>query len=593
MHSQAGLFSAVSSAFVVDLNSKLGPDSGQESVDLLRKILQTLNHTAIPGEHLSVPNDHHDMGPGGPMGPPKGPDQISFTIAAVAIYLSLLTSLLTALFAILLKQGLNLHLVFAHGSVIGRCADRQRRYDGLQKWSFVCFDQLLPILLCSSPICLIVGVLARTVPVNCYVSWSFRIFTVIGLAMYFKISFDAAMSLRKHRAPRSTATPGLWKKARSRMTAACRSLYERLPSSHAVAVLRHIWEITRSRVLHILHWLPPVGIGRHSRHPPLPMVQPTPREHISPLASLWENIQCKLFRLALRLPQILPPSTIQDTSLNSTATSLWLAPTALDELQKTNANDVSCVSWILWSITDQDVLDAAIQFAGTIQWFEDKLDAKNPYDQILSTLETCFDSTGELYPGSRDRAYYSARAILWIHTRAMCVSETLALRFPLPTIHYDPACLDRDLGHLLGMCTSRDPCEILVQMYHITPGFTPAYLQWTSNALLHLSWARRGVPGTFDAIAGDNAGGCWSTLSLNAVLNRLLAWCIFLDWPIDKLVLRVQDKSCVVRCFCHPQSLTVLLLVVTWNRSPLNYPKRSVRLSAPLDAISSHTCWQT
>jgi len=295
-----------------------------------------------------------------------------------------------------------------------------------------------------------------------------------------------------------------------------------------LVTLRHMWEVMRCWILRILDWFPSVGIGRHSRRPALPTVQPTPLEHMS------------------------PPSTVQDISPNSTITSLWLAPTALDELQKTNANDISCVSWILWSIAKQDVLDAAIQFAGTIQWFEGELDAINPYDQILSTLETCFDSTGELYPGSRDRAYHSARAILWIHTRAMCVSETFALRFPLPTIPYDQACLDRDLGHLLQICTSRDPCEVLVQMYHITPGFTPAYLQWISNTLLHLSWARRGVPGTSDAIARNHAGGHWSTISLNTVLNRLLTWCIFLDWSIDKSVLRVQDKSCVARYFCHP-----------------------------------------
>ena len=557
INSQAGLFSAVSSAFVVDLNSKLDPDPSE---DILRAILFTLNQTAILGEHPASSNVY--MGPGhgppgppgppGPDGPPGGnsPGMILFTVAAMAIYLSLLTSLLTALLAILLKQGLNLHLVLARGSVIGRCADRQRRYDGLQKWSFVCFDQLLPVLLCSSPICLILGVCARIGRMNCYVSWSVRAFTLLGLAVYFKISFDAAMSLRKHRAPRSTAPPGLRKNVGSRVTAACRSLYERLPRLPALVALRGMWEVTRSRILQVLRWLLPVGIDRRSRRSSLPTVQPTPQEHTSPLITLWGSIQGKIPSLDFHLPRTLPPSTIQDTSPDSTITSPWLAPAALDELQKTNANDVSCVSWILWSITDQQALDAAIQFAGTIQWFEVKLDTKNPYDQIISTLETCFNSTGELYPGSRDRAYYSARAVLWIHTRAMCVSESFALRFPLPTIPYNPTGLDRDLGHLLGMCTSQNTCEILAQMYRITPGFTPAYSQWTSNALLHLSWAKRGVAGMFDSIARDHAGGDWSTVPLNAVLNRLLTWCIFLDWPIDKLVLRVQDKSCVAPCFC-------------------------------------------
>ena len=71
---------------------------------------------------------------------------------------------------------------------------------------------------------------------------------------------------------------------------------------------------------------------------------------------------------------------------------------------KMNADDVRCVSWILRYITDPEALDAAIPFAATI-W--------------------CFDSTGELYPGSGDRAYHSGRAMAWIHTLAMCNQRSL------------------------------------------------------------------------------------------------------------------------------------------------------------------------
>jgi len=54
-----------------------------------------------------------------------------------------------------------------------------------------------------------------------------------------------------------------------------------------------------------------------------------------------------------------------------------------------------------------------------------------PYDLVVSTFEACFDFTGKLYPGSRDRAYYTGRAMLWIHALAMCKSEEFSDTFPL------------------------------------------------------------------------------------------------------------------------------------------------------------------
>jgi len=126
-----------------------------------------------------------------------------------------------------------------------------------------------------------------------------------------------------------------------------------------------------------------------------------------------------------------------------------LTPTALATLRNINAGDVRCVSWILWNITDPEALDAAIWLAGTVWWFEDGLDVEPPYDQIVSNLKGCFDSNGRIYAGSRDRAYHSAQAVLWIHICAMCISEEFGERFPLQTIVHDATSLDLDLNYLL------------------------------------------------------------------------------------------------------------------------------------------------
>ena len=201
------------------------------------------------------------------------------------------------------------------------------------------------------------------------------------------------------------------------------------------------------------------------------------------LHSLWENTQCRILYAALHLPQTQPlPTPITPPA----AAPLWLTPTALATLCSTNAGDVWCVSWILWNITDPEALDAAIQLAGTVWWFEDGIDVEPPYNQIVSTLKGCFDSNGRIYAGSRDRTYHSVQAVLWIHICAMCASRELAV-YPLPIIAYDTSSLDPDLKYLLEICASKDTSDMLTHMYAANLDATPAYIQWISNALLYFS----------------------------------------------------------------------------------------------------------
>ena len=85
-------------------------------------------------------------------------------------------------------------------------------------------------------------------------------------------------------------------------------------------------------------------------------------------------------------------------------------------LWEQNTDHARCVCWVLRNITDPKAIDSAIHLAGTIQWFNGNPNHNPPYDLIVSTFEACFDSTKQLYPGMRDRAYFSARAILQINT---------------------------------------------------------------------------------------------------------------------------------------------------------------------------------
>ena len=113
------MFSAVSSAFVIDIYSKLQPDPSDQTAALLRVILLTLNHSAIPNETPTVPTI--------PQNPPS-----EIVTATSLLFASLLLSLLAAFIAMLGKQWLNRHLRHAGGSMVERCGDRQIKCDGLQ-----------------------------------------------------------------------------------------------------------------------------------------------------------------------------------------------------------------------------------------------------------------------------------------------------------------------------------------------------------------------------------------------------------------------------------------------------------------------------
>jgi len=178
-----------------------------------------------------------------------------------------------------------------------------------------------------------------------------------------------------------------------------------------------------------------------------------------------------------------------------------------------------------------------------------------PYQVIVSSLEGCFDSTGKVYPGLRDRAYYSAQAVIWIRICAICVSEELVSRFPPPVINCDTRSLDMDLRELRTVYI----CQSIPRDFPQHP-CSPTHLQWTSNMLLHQFRAMQNAVVKPESGFGYFVGACQNPAPLDAILNCLLAYCIFVDWPIYKNMLKIQDKLYVISFFssasysCHSVS---------------------------------------
>jgi len=454
------------------------------------------------------------------------------------------------------KQWLNRYLRNTGGSMIERCGDRQRKRDGLQKWPFHLFIESLPLMLQAALLLLVCGLCRHMATINATVAIILITLTALGVLFYLGIVIAGTSSYEcPFQTPVSNGLRSSWEKIGPHIistllpvVATSAYLYKCLPLSLALDAWQHFWEdiLFVCKMLYAMYWLPLIEWWHYPHNPPLPITQLAPLEHTPqpvPLHRLWwENIQCKILHILLHLPQTQPLSTIPNTSS-------WLKPEALATLQSANANDVRCVSWILWNITDPEALDAALCLAGVIRWFEDGLDVEPPYDLVISTLKGCFDPSGKIYPGSRDRAYYSAQAIVWIHIRALCKSAESACEFPLPAINYNDTPLDYDLRDLLGVICQKDASDMLAWVYGLRPEFTPAYLQWTSNVLLHLSWATQSTPDVFNSIGRCSGLETQCTIPMNAFLNCLLAACVFLGWPVDEEVLKIQDKYII---HCHP-----------------------------------------
>ncbi|KAJ7282539.1 hypothetical protein C8J57DRAFT_1055507, partial [Mycena rebaudengoi] len=124
----AGLFSAVRSAFIIQIQPELRQDPNDATQDLLR-----LLHSLFPNANTST----LDKGP---------PSDIVF--AQSLLYISLCCTLLAAPFTVLGKQWLMHYGGNRDPGVLKQWGlQRQRKVDGRNKWRFVAALQAAPYLL--------------------------------------------------------------------------------------------------------------------------------------------------------------------------------------------------------------------------------------------------------------------------------------------------------------------------------------------------------------------------------------------------------------------------------------------------------------
>jgi hypothetical protein len=132
--SQAGLFSAVTSAFIIEVHSHLQQDPNDVTAALLRVLLYKMDNTTFGNDVPTLPQW-------------TGPPSTIVHVQAILLA-SLAASLLSAFLAMLGKQWLNRYAsTEMRGTVIERSQYRQRKLDGIVTWYFDYVMEALPLML--------------------------------------------------------------------------------------------------------------------------------------------------------------------------------------------------------------------------------------------------------------------------------------------------------------------------------------------------------------------------------------------------------------------------------------------------------------
>ena len=417
--------------------------------------------------------------------------------------------------------------------MVERCGDRQRKFDGLEKWPFRLFIESLPVMLQIALLLLSCGLSRYVWSADASVARVVISFTILGILFYIG------------------------------MVVAGTSSYECPFQTPASTALRHIR-------------------GSKVGHQTVTLL-------------LWANrafggVKRSLVRWVSRSrsAQFLPTNLRRRSAPRK---SLGLRVWNLESIARQNADNARCVCWVLRNVTDPEAIDSAIRLAGAIRWFDGDSDLDPPFDSIVSTFEACFDSTRQLYPGMRDRAYFSARAILQINTGARARSNERASEYPIPAIsstssrHPDP-----DFHHILCMLecnfgSGRPTLEFPMLGVH-----SLSRSLWMSNLFVDLT--RVGPNPTLKS--------CQSYLSAAAtnhhatIANTLVVWYILLGGHVEEETLWALNKSYAVAFCCLFLSayLKLRTSVIHWRPYSLTCQQRW-RTCLITDSVSeiSITSW--
>ena len=356
------MFSAVTSAFIIDIQSKLEPDFEEMNHTLLKIIASATLGNIPTGANVVLPEWN-------------GPDS-TIVHAQAVLYSSLLTSLLAAFVAMLGKQWLNRYTSVERGSVVDRGRNRKRKMDGMVTWQFGLVMECLPLMLQAALLLLGYALSDYLFFINKVVASVIIGFAVFGLFFYFLIVSAATLS---YNCPFQTPLSLLL------------HLLIHFDNGHR-RYLKQSKRWSRQVVSQMKRWYWTKSGGPHDLG----------RFGIPDGNNLGEHIE---LHVASQQPPIFNLETDWDN---------WDGYIV----------DSNYVAWMFEMPMDMDVTAAIAGFIPEIVWHPDT--QAIPLERLYDIVLKCFDhSSGHpiLKPALKDHAYLSAKALVHVGILHRCIGN--------------------------------------------------------------------------------------------------------------------------------------------------------------------------
>jgi Family of unknown function (DUF6535) len=394
---QAGLFSAVSSAFIVNMESSLSPIASDTTNALLMILINTINSTTFPAQQAVLPVWN-------------GPNPTTIWIQTLA-YTSLSSSLLAAFGAVLGKQWLGHFKTsrFGRGALHERCQRRQKKLDALETWYFSTIISTLPVFLQMSLLFFGIALAGNIWTLQHTVASVIMATTAFGFIFYF---FTVVSSLKSPDCPFQTPVS---------------TMLQHTASTLAIVrqVIRQKWKE------HPRSWEDFLNVLRKCSR----CVLRTARDLIAKLT--WP---CLAYLSRISMPSILrqgrPSATDSEAAIGleqlGTARGHPLPPDMWDlslvlsdaELAHVDLVPSRAVRWVIETSTDTDVIAAAAGMVSEVEWPANNNVPWMLMDRLKSGFYACFDPHRKILPLAQGGAVACLKAM-----SRLCVKQDLVNLF--------------------------------------------------------------------------------------------------------------------------------------------------------------------
>jgi hypothetical protein len=362
---QAGLFSAVASAFIVDIQNELRPDYQELSFTVLTMLLNTTS--GVPSQ-LPLPQ-------------PTGPTSSAVQVQSI-LFGSLASALLAAFLAMLGKQWLNLHV---EGSFIDRSRHRELRMRGIITWRFKLIMECLPLTMQISLLLLGYALTRYVWDLSKTVAAVIAAFTSFGLLFYLFIVFAGTR----------------WK-----------SCPFQTPIS---LLLRSAWTIFRQRRGHWFAmssawWF---GLARLRKSDESTKLNGPRKSNESTPSNESRSFFSTVSRRSVDLESERKPPGPTPSMVHS--------DTGDDGGETMVASDFNCISTMFRLASTPDAIIAVTGFIPELNWTS-KVPVV-PLLQVCQSLRASFqleDGRPHVRRGMKDQAYASAKALVHLRVQRRC-----------------------------------------------------------------------------------------------------------------------------------------------------------------------------